>query len=137
MKNLLPATALAAAALSLAVPAVAQDRAERDRQRSDIAFAELVEGRAAGEPVSCITAFDSNRVRVVEHVGITYERGDTIWVARARNPRNLDNWDVPVIERFGSQLCNTDVRRTIDRGSGMFSGVLFLDQFVPYREIDG
>ena len=137
MKNLLPATALAAAALSLAVPAVAQDRAERDRQRSDTAFAELVEGRAAGEPVSCITAFDSNRVRVVEHVGITYERGDTIWVARARNPRNLDNWDVPVIERFGSQLCNTDVRRTIDRGSGMFSGVLFLDQFVPYREIDG
>tara|TARA_B100001057_G_scaffold465889_1_gene522459 strand:- start:520 stop:930 length:411 start_codon:yes stop_codon:yes gene_type:complete len=118
----------AAAAMALALPAAAQDREERAEQ----AFAELVEGRTAGEPQSCINLFNSNRLRVEENVGLVYERGDTLWVARAQNPQNLDRWDVPVIERYGSRLCRTDVMRTIDRTSGMFSGVLFLDDFVPY-----
>lgn len=118
----------AAAAMALAIPAGAQDREERAEQ----AFAELVEGRTAGEPQSCINLFSSNRLRVEENVGLVYERGDTLWVARAHNPENLDRWDVPVIERYGSRLCRTDVMRTIDRTSGMFSGVLFIDDFVPY-----
>lgn len=119
---------VAVAAMALAAPASAQDREERAEQ----AFQELVEGRTAGEPTNCISTFQSNRLRVEEHVGLVYERGDTIWVARARNPRSLDRWDVPVIERHGSRLCSNDVMRTIDRSSGMFSGVLLLDDFVPY-----
>ncbi|GAA5055391.1 hypothetical protein GCM10023208_19230 [Erythrobacter westpacificensis] len=123
---------VAAAAMALALPAAAQDREERAEQ----AFAELVEGRTAGEPQSCINLFNSNRLRVEENVGLVYERGDTLWVARAQNPQNLDRWDVPVIERYGSRLCRTDVMRTIDRTSGMFSGVLFIDDFVPYTRIE-
>ncbi len=122
----------AVAAMALATPATAQDREER----AEIAFAELVEGRTAGEPVNCISTFQSNRLRVEENVGLVYERGDTIWVARTTNPRNLDRWDVPIIERHSSRLCTNDVRRTIDRSSGMFSGVLFLEDFVPYTRND-
>lgn len=122
------AISTAVAALAMAAPASAQDREER----AERAFAELVEGRVAGEARSCISTFQSNRLRVEEHVGLVYERGDTIWVARARNPERLDNWDVPIIERYSSQLCRSDVTRTIDRGSGMFSGVLFLEDWVPY-----
>ena len=118
----------AVAAMALAAPATAQDR----ETRADTAFAELVEGRTAGEATKCISAFRSNGLRVEENVGLVYERGDTIWVARATNPRSLDYWDVPIIERFGSRICTNDVTRTIDRSSGMFSGVLFLDDFVPY-----
>ena len=102
---------VAVAAMALAAPAHAQDREER----AQTAFAELVEGRTAGEATNCITTFQTNRLRVEEHVGLVYERGDTIWVARARNPQNLSTWDVPVIERFGSRLCHNDVMRTIDR----------------------
>lgn len=127
----------AAAAMALAVPAAAQDREDRSEQ----AFAELVEGRVAGEPQQCINTFNTNRLRVEENVGLVYERGDTLWVARARNPQNLSSWDVPIIERYSaSRLCRTDVTRTIDRTSGMFSGVLFLDEFVPYvrpQDADG
>lgn len=122
----------AVAAMAMTVPATAQDREERGA----IAFAELVEGRTAGEPTNCINTFQSNRLRVEENVGLVYERGDTIWVARTTNPRSLDRWDVPIIERYSSRLCTTDVTRTIDRSSGMFSGVLFLDDFVPYTRID-
>ncbi|WP_119587841.1 hypothetical protein [Aurantiacibacter zhengii] len=123
----------AAAAMTLALPASAQDRDARAEQ----AFAELVEGRTAGEPQSCINTVSTNRLRVEENVGLVYERGDTMWVARARNPNQLDSWDVPIIERYsGSRLCRTDVTRTVDRSSGMFSGVLFLDEFVPYTRTE-
>lgn len=119
-------------AMALAGPAAAQDREERAEQ----AFQELIEGRTAGEPTNCINTFSSNRLRVEENVGLVYERGDTIWIARTRNARDLDRWDVPVIERYGSRLCTNDVMRTIDRSSGMFSGVLMLDDFVPYTRAD-
>ncbi|WP_340588485.1 hypothetical protein [Erythrobacter alti] len=131
MKKLLAASA-ATIVLAMSSPALAQDRAER----AENAFAELVEGRVAGEPTTCISTFISHRLRVVENVGLAYERGDTLWVARARNPQNLTNWDIPIIERYGSQLCRHDVTRTIDRSTGIFSGVLFLDDWVPYTEAE-
>ncbi|WAT16923.1 hypothetical protein OZN62_08210 [Aurantiacibacter sp. MUD11] len=130
-KSLATATAVVALALT-AGPLAAQDRAERAEQ----AFAELVEGRTAGEPQRCISTFNSSRLRVEAYVGLVYERGDTIWVARARDPENLTVWDVPVIDRYGTQLCSNDVMRTIDRNSGMFSGVLSLEDFVPYTKDD-
>ncbi|GGD60005.1 hypothetical protein GRI62_00425 [Erythrobacter arachoides] len=131
----LTAALTATAAFALAVPAAAQS--DREIERSERAFSDLVEGwEVAGEPESCITTFNSNRLRVVEHVGFAYRQGDTMWVARARNPQNLGAWDVPIIDRFGSQLCRHDSMRTVDRSSGMFSGNLFLDDFVPYRRVD-
>jgi hypothetical protein len=41
---------------------------------------------------------------------------------------------VLVIERFGGQLCHNDVMRTVDRHVGHFTGVVFLDKFVPYTK---
>ena len=84
--------------------------------------------------MSCINAMDSNRIRVIEHVGIVYEQGRTIYVARATHPRSLGPWDVPVINRFGSQLCKTDIVRTIDRSGGFVNGMVFLNDFVPYTK---
>jgi hypothetical protein len=126
MKQLLTALT-GTAALAVSAPAMAHNE-------GDEVFEELVEGRVAGEPQQCISTFHTNRLRVVEHVGLVYERGDTLWVARTRSPRQLGHWDVPVIERYGSsRLCTHDVRRTVDRSGGYFSGVLSLEDFVPYR----
>ncbi|MEL1252068.1 hypothetical protein [Aurantiacibacter gilvus] len=127
--------AIAAAGLAAlaASPLAAQDREER----AETAFQELVEGRTAGEAQRCITTFDSNRLRVEENVGLVYERSGVLWVARARNPQHLGSWDVPIIQRYsGSRLCTTDVTHTIDRSTGQFSGVLFLEDFVPYTEVE-
>ena len=133
MKHYL-ASAVAVLALAVSAPAAAQDHDYGER--SDAAFAETVEGRVAGEARSCISVFHQNRLRVVDHVGLTYRQGSTLWVARARNPDSLGTWDIPIIERFGSSLCKHDVTRTIDRSSGIFSGVVFLEDWVPYREVD-
>lgn len=120
---------LAGAALALTgTAATAETRAERNEAK----LARMLDGRTAGEPVNCINAMRSNRIEVIEHIGIVYDAGDTIYVARTRDPRALGPWDVPVIERFGSQLCTSDVMRTVDRSGGYITGPLFLDDFVPY-----
>lgn len=121
---------LGAALVLAATPASAQSAAER----SDAKFAELTEGRTAGEPQNCISAMRSNDIRVVENVGISYEDGDTLWIARAKSPHSLGANDVPIIDRFGSQLCKQDVVRTVDRYSHFITGSVFLGDFVPYTK---
>ena len=120
------ALALAGATAAAARPTLAE--------KGEARLARMLEGRTAGEPVNCISAMRSERIQVIEYVGIVYDAGDTIYVARPNRPNQLDSWDVPIIERFGSQLCANDIMRTFDRGSGHFSGALFLNDFVPYTK---
>src|SRR5688572_27732548 len=108
MKRL--ALILAGAALALTGAATATAR-ETLAEKGEARLARMLEGRTPGEPVTCISAFRSNDIRVIEHVGIVYDAGRTIYVARVRDPDMLDQWDVPVFERFGSQLCATDIIR--------------------------
>lgn len=130
MKTIFAAAAAVSALAMATAPAAAETRAERSEAR----LAKMLEGRVAGEAESCITTFRSNDLRVMEHVGLVYEQGDTIWVGRASNPRQLGSSDVPVIERMGSQLCRTDIINTVDRYSGFYTGSVFIDGFVPYTK---
>jgi hypothetical protein len=132
MKKIL-ATVAAAAVLAGAGSAA---QAETRQERGEARLAEMLEGYQPGEPVNCISAIRSNRLTVIPHVGLVYDAGDTIYVARATNPNMLDDDDVPVIERYSSQLCHHDVMRTFDRYSPSFSGALFLENFVPYHKVD-
>jgi hypothetical protein len=129
MKKLALILAGAALALSGATAVSAKSLAEKNEAR----LARMLEGRVAGEPVTCINAFRSNDIHVLEKVGIVYDAGNTVYVARLTDPDMIDAWDVPVIERFGGQLCTTDIIRTVDRSSGFFTGAVFLEDFVPYR----
>ena len=128
MKTLALILAGTALALTGTTAATAETRAER----AEAKLARMLEGRTAGEPVKCISALRNNRIQVMEHIGIVYDAGDTIYVARATDPDALDHWEVPVIDRFGSQLCSNDIMRTVDRSGGYITGPLFLEDFVPY-----
>lgn len=132
MKTL--ATILAGAALALAGSSATLAKTPEENEAK---LARMLEGRTAGEPVSCISALNSNRIEVIEHVGIVYDAGDTIYVARPSDPRQLGRNDVVVIDRHSSQLCTTDVIRTIDRYQGFTTGAVFLDKFVPYTKQRG
>jgi len=129
MKTL--ATILAGAALALAGTSAVSARSAEENEAK---LARMLEGRTAGEPVNCISAMNSNRIEVIEHVGIIYDAGDTIYVGRPTDPRQLGRDDVVVINRFSSQLCTSDVIRTVDRYQGFTTGAVFLDKFVPYRK---
>lgn len=134
MKTLATLFSGAALALAASAPAYAETRAEKSEAR----LAKMLEGRTAGEPVSCInTLRSSSDLQVLDYVGVVYDAGDTIYVARAADPKSLGRDDVVVIERFGSQLCKQDVVRTVDRYAGFTTGVVFLGDFVPYTRAGG
>jgi hypothetical protein len=123
---------IAAAAVFTLAGAVAHaaDKAEKNEAR----LARRLEGHTAGEPLSCIALLNSNRLEVIEGVGLVYDSGDTLYVARPSDPKALGRDDILVIDRFSAQLCNTDMVRTVDRQDGHFTGVVFLGKFVPYRK---
>jgi hypothetical protein len=98
-------------------------------------LAHMLEGRTAGQPMRCISEFSRGRdVQVIDRVGVVYDAGDTIWVARAQDPEALRDRDILVVDRMnGSQLCRDDIKRTIDRYEGNLKSVVFVTDFVPYR----
>lgn len=125
------ATVLTAAALVAAPPALA-----RTKQTGEEKLAKLLEGREAGEPVSCIPLWQTRESRVIDKTAIVYGRGNTIWVNRPTNADRLDDDDIMVTDLRTSQLCRVDIVQMRDRGPGFFwRGFVGLQDFVPYRKI--
>lgn len=108
--------------------------AETIAERGEARVARMIEGRVAGEPVNCINAPRSTKLQVIERVGVVYDAGNTVYVARPTNANALGTNNALVIERLGSQLCTSDMVRTFDRYVGNISGVVFFDKFVPYTK---
>jgi hypothetical protein len=125
---------IAAVLLLLAgASALAADKPTR-AEKSEARLAELLKGRTAGTPVTCIPSFQADELEVLDGVAMVYGKGETLYVARPKDPKSLRWDDVIVINRVGGQLCNTDIVRTVDRMSGFTTGVVFLDKFVPYKK---
>jgi len=126
---------IAATVLALSGAAAhSADKMSKRTEKNEAKLEQRLEGLTAGEPVSCIPLFRSEHLEVIEGVALVYDSGDTIYVGRPTDPGVLDHDDVIVIDRFGGQLCNTDVVRTIDRSAGYLTGVVFLKKFVPYKK---
>jgi hypothetical protein len=126
------ATIMAGAALAFTgSAALAGDAVAKGEAR----LAEMLEGRVAGEPVSCITTFRNDSPQIIDRVALVHREGKTIYVGRPDRPRSLDSRDILLIERFSSsQLCASDQMRMIDRTGGYTTGLVFVKEFVPYTE---
>jgi len=118
---------------AIAVTGCASMTAGQQADRGEARLASMLEGRLAGEPQSCIPAWRSTNLQIIDDTALVYDAGNTIYVARPSQPQSLDSRDILVVNRTGSQLCTYDVVRTIDQ-SGFMTGVVFLDDFVPYVE---
>lgn len=139
------ASLAAALALTLAVPAFAQDQGQPDVEtktaeapmtKGEQRLAKLLEGRVAGEPVRCIRTFPNMPMETIEKTAYVYGRGDTIYVQRTRNPDDIDESDALVTQRFNaSELCRLDVMSTVDPVLGFFTGAVFFEDFVPYTRV--
>ncbi|OJU65882.1 MAG: hypothetical protein BGO05_26290 [Rhizobiales bacterium 63-7] len=135
MKTILSAIAVSALLLSGGAVGAKQTRAEKGEAR----LTKMLEGRTAGEPVSCISTMgSSSNLQVIDNTAVVYDGGKTIWVARPTDPRQLGTWDTLVIKRTtGSQLCTNDILYTVDQGTGFRTGSVFLEKFVPYTKTEG
>ena len=121
------------AALAVTGSAVA---AKSMKERGEARLEKMLEGRVAGEPSNCITTMrGSNNLQVIDGVALVYDAGKTIWVARPRDPRMLDDNDALIMDRFSpSRLCAIEPMKTIDRTGGFFTGIVMLEDFVPYTK---
>lgn len=125
----------AALTLSLSPIAHAQD-AEPAMTKGEARLAKLLEGRVPGEPRDCINTFGSGNLTQIDKTALVYRSGDTVWVNYTRMPHAIDDDDYLVINKFSaSQLCRTDQITTHDRYGNFFSGVIMLDEFIPYRRV--
>lgn len=127
-KHLGTLAALAAAGL-VAAPLQAA------RQSGEERLAELIEGRVAGEPRHCLPMLGSRPLTLIDKTAIVYKDGNRVWVNRTAYPESIDEDDILIIRKFGSSsLCRSDTITQADRYTGMFSGVIFLEDFVPYEK---
>jgi len=144
--SVLTSAALAAACAGLAfTPLAAQDAGDVEAKaeatpapmtKGEKRLAKLLEGRVAGEPVRCINVFRNVEVQTIEGTAYVYGRGHTIWVQRTRNPEDIDDRDyLQVLRRDSSRLCRDDQTLQVEPVTGMMSGVLFFQDFVPYTRV--
>ena len=140
------AKGLTAAVVALAVvsPAIAQNAPTDIEAEAEVApmtkgekrLAKLLEGRVAGEPVNCIRRLPSQRIQTIDGTAYIYGSGSTIYVQRTRAPDQIDDSDAMVVNRFNaSELCRMDVATTVDPVTGIFTGAVFFEDFVPYTRV--
>jgi hypothetical protein len=104
--------------------------------KGEARLAKLLDGRVAGEPQSCIRSDPRQRSQTIDGTAYVYGSGNTIYVQRTRHPDSINDRDALVINRFsGNQLCRVDIATTIDPVTGIFTGVVQFDDFVPYTRV--
>lgn len=108
---------------------------EAARPSGEERLAKLIDGRVAGEPRRCLPTLGSRPLTIIDKTAIVYKDGKRVWVNRTAFPQDIDEDDILVIRRFGTaNLCRTDMITLADRSTGMFSGAIFLGDFVPYEK---
>lgn len=140
-----PLLAGLAGALALTAPAVAQDETGSDVESATEAtpmtkgekrLARLLEGREAGEPLRCIRTMPNGRIQTIDKTAYVFGSGTTIYVQRTRNPEQINSRDALITQRFNAtQICKLDVVTTTDPVTGIFTGVVFFEDFIPYTQI--
>jgi len=134
----------AALALTAALPAIAQEQGDVEakgegsttKTKGEERLANLLEGRVPGQPMSCIRSLPRDRMQIIDGTAYVYGSGSTIYVQRTQEPERIDESDTLVTNRFSaSQLCRLDTMTTIDRFTGIFTGAVFFDDFVPYVRV--
>jgi hypothetical protein len=128
-KHIATLAVIAAAAGLVAAPL------EAARPSGEERLAKLIEGRVAGEPRRCLQNLGSRPLTIIDKTAIVYKEGKRVWVNRTAHPEDIDEDDILIIRKFGtSSLCRSDMITQADRFSGMFSGAIFLEDFVPYEK---
>jgi hypothetical protein len=95
-----------------------------------------IAGRVAGPPVDCIDIHRVTSSRIIPGTAIVYDAGSVIYVNRPRGgAETMDQWDIMINRLYSSELCSIDTVELIDQSSRMYSGSVFLGQFVPYRRV--
>lgn len=96
-----------------------------------------LKGRVAGLPQNCISNYRSDGLVKISDSVLIYKPGGPIYVNNLRGscPGLARDTDIMVTQVYGSQLCDGDLVKLVDRTSGMPGPVCSLGQFTPYTKV--
>ncbi|MGZ2411918.1 hypothetical protein ACUXST_001339 [Sphingomonas sp. F9_3S_D5_B_2] len=100
-------------------------------------FEQLIAGKVAGPPVSCLPSYQSNDMVVIDERTIAYRLGSgRVYINNMRGAcNNLGNGTALVTRSFGSpQTCSGDIAQVADLTNRMTVGSCVFGQFVPYSK---
>jgi hypothetical protein len=121
--------------IALVVAAAAPVSAATPQHKDgEAALQELLEGRVAGKPVSCLSLPVLGSSQVIDKTAIVYRTsGRRLYVNRPRSGADALNSDDIMVTRLStSQLCSVDTVNMVDRFSRAPTGFVILGDFVPY-----
>jgi hypothetical protein len=99
---------------------------------SDVA--QLLAGRVAGPPQTCIPTDQSSGLRAIDEQTLAYGSGRTIYINRLGGPcPGMQPLSTLIIEAEGSQYCRGDRVRGREMGSIIAGPTCILGNWVPYR----
>jgi len=127
---------LAALALPLAACAQQANTETRLGTREARDLARAIEGKVAGEPVSCVNAYrgSPDLHPIGDHILLYKVSKDLVYRNNLQGACNgLAQGDTLVLNRVTSQYCRGDIARVVNLQSGMQSGSCALGDFIPYR----
>jgi hypothetical protein len=122
----------AALLMASASPALARQSAH---DRAAAALDKEIAGRVEGKPVRCLSLSAIDNTRIIDGTAIIYRTlGNKIYVNRPLGAQLLHEDDIPVLYVYGSEICNLDRVKLLDRTTRMEHGSVGLGEFVPYTK---
>lgn len=114
----------------------AADRPTQFSAREEKELARVLANKVPGEPVSCISSFNSSQLRALGDNTLVYRVNKDL-VYRNTMPggcSGLSRGDTLVMNRTSaSQYCRGDIARVVNLMSGTMTGSCALGDFIPYR----
>lgn len=98
-----------------------------------------LKGRVAGAPQNCISSYNSDGLVRVSDSILLYKPGGVVYVNNLKSscPGMASDSDIIVTQSYGSQTCEGDLIKLVDRTSGIQGPVCSLGKFVPYKKPKG
>lgn len=99
-------------------------------------YEQLLAGKTAGAPVSCLPPFQANDMRAIDdQTAIFRVSGNKLYVAHfAGSCSNLGEPGYALVTKLrgSSTLCRGDISQMVQTSTGAFYGSCVVDSFIPY-----
>lgn len=130
--------ATAGSATLLGASSIAPAQADSYSAKASSKLAKALQGRTAGQPVSCISNLRGQaRMEIVDDSTILFREAGTVYVQKPAGGCNgLGSGSYTLVTRLAgsNQLCRGQIGDLVDRVSGFTYGSCVFGDFVPYKK---
>ena len=133
MRSVVPLLLIAAAGCTAAPPS----ESPMVQAKAQAKLNQLLAGKVAGEPQSCLPSYRANDMTVIDDYTILFKEGGTVYVQKPRGGcYGIGNGNYTLVTRIAgsNRLCSGQIGEIVDRVSGYGFGSCVFGDFVPYRK---